>query len=155
MFGAVALIIVLVFFVYEDFKSRTIHLYLFLPLILLVVYNATLQKSLAEVLTSLVFNIGYVSLLIGVTSSYIYFRYRRFDLFKFIGAGDLLFLFAIAPMFEPLIFVVFVTLSFVIALLGHVVFQRISSRYAGFETVPLAGYQSACMALFILFNSLN
>lgn len=145
-------ILILLGICYEDFRYRLVRLWLYLLLLLVTLIQRSEEFS-AQFFVFVGINLMYIALMLAVLSLYLYFKHGRFrNLVLFMGVGDILLLFILAFWFETVEFVIFNTISFTIALVVNVVLVRFPA-YAHHKTVPLAGVQSLCLGVVLMFIS--
>ena len=70
-------------------------------------------------------------------------------LWRTVGAGDLLFLPVLAPLFELRDFVLFLTAAFILSLAGWLLYRWISKFRT---TIPLVGTVGICWSIYSFFN---
>jgi len=146
------IIILLSCIAFEDFKYRMVKLIFYLVLSVALLILRLDIISFIGLLTVFGMNLAYLLFLLSVSLLTMYVRHRKVSSpFTYIGAGDLLLLFAFCIWFDTLNFILFNTISLVVALTSHFVL----SRYAFYQrhtTIPLAGIQSLCfIVVFLLF----
>jgi hypothetical protein len=146
--------LVLFLIAYEDFRSRSVNVLLFIALAILLGYKSFKENLFYTWTTYVGFNFAYLALLLGMCSIYTFWKYKSWLLTNFLGAGDILFIAIVALLFSPVSFLLFNTVTFIVALASHILLSRISTRYLRFSTVPLAGFQSACLVLVIIYNGI-
>jgi hypothetical protein len=135
---------------YEDFAHRAVRLiwYLLLPVALLPLRFS--HVTLEEFGISTLMNIVYMVLLLAVAFGVLYMRNKRLVApLSTIGLGDILFFAILAMWFDTPDFIIFTSLSFIVALVGHTLLRKFSF-YRRHETVPLAGMQSLCFLVIFL-----
>lgn len=144
---------VLLLMFYEDLKFRCIRIVLFPVLAASLIYLRTRDSSFVDLCDDAVINVIYIFTLMSTSFAYLFIKYRKNRFAEFLGVGDVLLLFCLATWFEPVSFIFFNMISFFLSLVFHVVLRKCARNYAVNETVPLAGYQSLCFALFLLIHS--
>lgn len=144
--------IVLIAIAYEDFSHRLVRILFYgILLVLLISWRYSNIVVPLELFVDIVFNLIYIVLLLGICSAVMYLRYGEFNLFRrFLGLGDVLLLTALACWFDPLTFILFNALSFLIALIVDQLLRKIFTSYKRFHSVPLAGIQSLCFLPVII-----
>lgn len=147
-----AIVALLACIVYEDFRFRWVRvIYYLLVLILLAVFR-TNNMIVDTLLVYAGFNLLYLIVLFGLAYLYFYFKNGIvINTRNYIGAGDLIFLLAMAIWFDPFAFIIFNTISLWAAMIFHMILKRFSRSYQS-ELVPLAGMQSVCFLFVFLFN---
>ena len=137
---------------YEDFRLRRVRLIFYLMLFVFVFVYRIQTDALDSILLFLCLNLTYLSLLLFVCACYVYLKTGSFrGLGSYIGAGDILFLIALTGWFELIQYILFNVISFIVALVTHTVFKRFSF-YNDLATIPLAGIQSVCFLVVVVFN---
>lgn len=127
--------------VYQDVKDRLVHWFLF-PVIglctgVLLYQNVSSSLFFETVLV----NLGFIGLLIGVI--FLYATYQlKMKLLDAFGLGDGLLFVALVFSFKSLPFLIVFVFGLVFSLGLHLVLKKTKS-----ETVPLAGYMSLFFAL--------
>jgi hypothetical protein len=139
-------IVVLLIIVYDDLRYRSVRLFLFPALALLLAYGKIMSSLLSQVALYAVVNMFYVSMTLAVCYVYLIVR-RKGSLFAWIGMGDVLLLICLSMWFDPIQFIFFNTISITAALLIHLVLINYFKSLKIDHTIPLAGYQS----LFFVF----
>lgn len=140
--------LLLAWIAYDDFKFRTIRA-MILPIIFgLLLWHRVLEESFSLLLTSLLFNLFYITFLGLSVVGYLFLRYKVSwsRLSSYIGIGDLFFIISICVWFDGESFIAFTIVSLLVALLGSRVWKQ--------EIIPLAGYQSICFFCFYLLTAL-
>ncbi len=135
---------VLLFIAIEDFRFLGVRWPAFpLLFIVTIIFSLFQVKTISEILTYTSINllIGLAQYLGLITFSYLKDRNTNILNSK-IGLGDFLFLFGIAPLLHPLLFVLFLITSLCLTLI--IIFIRKTTD----KHVPLAGY----LALFLIFG---
>jgi hypothetical protein len=135
---------------YEDFAHRAVKLvwYLLLPVALLPLRFS--HVTFEEFGISFLMNIVYMVLLLSVAFGVLYVRHKRMVTpLSSIGLGDILFFAILAMWFDTPSFIVFISLSLIVALVAHIILQKFPF-YRRHETVPLAGMQSLCFLVIFL-----
>lgn len=143
--------VILILIAFEDFKSRSVNILLFVALGLLLSYKSLQEYPVTIWALNIGINFAYLVVMMAACGGYIYWKYKR-GLGNFIGAGDVIFLAIVSLLLDPILFLFFNTLSFIIALVSHVLLSSVSTRYVRAGTVPLAGFQSACLVPVVVFS---
>lgn len=132
----IALVILLGLAFFQDRKTRSIHLWIFLALAVAssILFVIT-EFSWAIVAQNILFTVTVITCLM----LYISVKERRFvNIFKrHFGWGDLVFLIVITPLFSNRNFILFFITGIVFSACMHVLMSQL--KRSG-ETVPLAGY---------------
>lgn len=141
----------LIWILYQDIKSRLIHVSLpiiiFVSALIINYYSIELNFKMA------LFNAIFI--LINIIGLVIYFSVKNKKLInpinKSIGLGDLLFFFALTPLFNVKPFIVFFIFGLLFSLVTHLLISILKKDKNA--TIPLAGYLSAFLIINILFKS--
>lgn len=136
---ALALLLIIAFL--QDWKYRAISWVIF-PLLLAVAVGIFWNAELSKL--TLVFNAAFLTVVIGTLFLYVSFKRGGLtNIFKSdLGLGDVLFLFAIIPLFMDRNYILFFITGMLISGLVHLVFTGGKKN----AKIPLAGY----LALYIL-----
>ncbi|MDF2456910.1 MAG: type leader peptidase [Cytophagaceae bacterium] len=132
--------------VYEDFRERAVHLWLFPLLIAAALCHDTVHFEWEHLLINL--TVLLIQLLVLTT----YFSFKHKQIINitqtYLGWGDILFWLVLCCLFSPLNFIVFYMSSLCLAVVGSLlipVFRAEGSR------IPLAGMQALLLVLFLAF----
>ncbi|VVU99584.1 MULTISPECIES: prepilin peptidase [Mesonia] len=132
--------------VYQDFKHRHIHI---VVLIVLFLLSAYLGVKLNLGYKNLIYNVTFI--LINIVGLIIYYSIKSRKIYNplnvTLGWGDVLFFFAISPIFSLKNFILF----FILALILTLVFTRLTRD----KYIPLAGYFSIYLFTLIFFKILT
>lgn len=139
--------------IYQDFRDREVSLPLLgFQLILSLFYNdlfnqprIILTNSLINILIILV-QILILTILYSIKSGSIFNIFQ-----KHLGIGDVLFLIAIAPLFSPENYILYMILASFLTLVFHQIFIG-SKRVA--HTIPLAGYLAGILMPILICSKL-
>lgn len=142
----------LIAIVYQDTKTRTIHVFLPLVIFILSVLFNIISDNLA--LDEIIKNIIFIGLNILSLIFYYSIKNKTFinPLHQYLGLGDIVFFLSITPLFKINSFVVFFVLSLLFSLFLYVILLKKK------DTIPLAGYMSVFLILSIyieLFLDVN
>jgi hypothetical protein len=154
MWWIIVTLVVLIAISYEDFKNRSVNIFLFITLAGLLIYSALQRGPFSVMVTFTFVNLLYVLFLMLICCFYLYLKYKTIAIFKFIGEGDLIFFLVIAVWFSPINFIFFNTVTFSTALTLHFFVIRLSKSYSQFGSIPLAGFQSISLAAVILYTKM-
>jgi hypothetical protein len=136
--------------IYQDFKYRAIHVFLVIGVFIcscLLLWQH--QKSLTPMFYTSIFLITVLVLL----WIYITLKNRNIDaITKGIGIGDVLFFFAVSPLFSLRNYMLFFISGMIITLIFYILFRNLMKT----KLIPLAGILSGhLIVLKILSLSLN
>lgn len=148
------IIAVLVAIAYEDIRFRFVRIMLFPVLATVLILDRIYAMSSGMLVANVIVNLLYLCILLGLTVLYVKLRKReaKFSFRQSIGSGDLFFLSVLACWFDPVNFIIFITVSLAVALCLHLILIRCSQFYRAKETVPLAGFQSLCFLVVFVVN---
>lgn len=145
-----ALMVILIFIFLQDFRRRTIHIFLPISLFLLsVIIN---YNSIDLEFITIVYNIVFI--LINIIGLFFYFSLKNKKIVNpidsYLGLGDVVFFIAITPLFNLKPFILFFISGLLFSLLLHfgvMLFKKV-------KTIPLAGYLSLFLILNLVTKSL-
>jgi hypothetical protein len=140
------LIICCTLIIYHDIKTHTVPILYYIGALIMASYISISFISISEFISNLLFNLSFIFIQTIFILGYIYLKYKKINIFSFIGQGDYLFFVVLSVSFSPLNFVVFQILSFLIILAFQLFFMNHNKLQ---EIVPLAGYQ-ACIYSFVI-----
>ena len=126
---------------YQDLKDRSVYWFLFPAIGICAGILFFMQTSTNLFLETLLFNLLFIGLLLGVIFLYASFKLKM-KLSDAFGLGDGLLFVALAFSFAQLTFIIVFVFGLLCSLLLHLVLKKTKS-----ETVPLAGYMSVFFAL--------
>lgn len=135
------LLFLLAVIVLEDLRQRAYHWVLLPPLLALLLFKAMWFLGVGELLMNLYYNLGLIGLLFLVVKLFLSVRSGRPEqvIDRSLGSGDLLLMVVLTPAFSPLNFTVFLTLSFLVALLFAGLVRAFTFPERVPRSVPLAG----------------
>lgn len=126
----------LILILYQDYRDRSVSVWLFMALIILGIgFNVTFPVDWLTVL------INTVLLLLILLFSAVIMRFRGFQLRGVIGSGDLIFFGSMALFMSTPDFVVFFNLCLLFSIVAHYLLVAVRSDYRK-DTIPLAGFSS-------------
>jgi hypothetical protein len=138
-----AVILILVSILYQDFRYREI--WWFTPPLLLI--GGLIYKWETLNWQFFLFNFLFISVLISFLVVYVRIRFKSSNLFKdYFGLGDVLVLLAITPFFGFPYFIYFFTFSNLFSLIGYFIFSLFKAQ----KSIPYAGYISFCAIVFLI-----
>lgn len=146
----IALIITLLICVYQDFKSRLVHVLLLVFILgLSLFYNFKLDWGWIDPLKSLLF---LVSILGGGFLVHSILKKKPIqDFYKYFGIGDIVFLLAVIPLFSYINYGLFVISGILFSIILHFVFYVIHKS----PHIPLVGYLSIYLTVLMGFSFNN
>ncbi|MEM9896051.1 MAG: hypothetical protein AAF789_06750, partial [Bacteroidota bacterium] len=137
------------FITYQDWKSRSIHILLFMGYLLSALLHIWYKPGWNWF--DPLFNLAFV--LVLVTLSIIVLRsFRKIRTRESIGSGDLIYLLITLLFFKTYVFIVALNISFIVSLLFHLIALRVSDTYKAKNLIPLAGFQAPVFTLFYLMH---
>lgn len=100
--------------------------------------------------TAILLNVLFVLFLLAGLTAYISVKRKQLTAIwnGFFSWGDILFILAITPLFEPIHYIYFFTFGTLITLLIHLSVMRFTSD----KTIPYAGYLSLVSILYVIFT---
>ena len=133
---------------WQDFKSRSIHVYLILFFAVLPVLFHFFVQPIS--LWGLAFNWGFLAVIIGLSMLLIRWR-NQLSFSGMFGLGDVFYLMIVSVYFDFPDFVIWLNAGLISALSMHLISNRLSERYKKQHLIPLAGFLAPIftVALFI------
>jgi len=110
---------------WEDFKTRSINVLWFAALFVVILFHTELD------IASICLNLCILLAQVVIILAYAYLKKKTFNIFQYIGIGDLLFIALIALQFPPMLF----QASFILALILSLFYSWVARK----GTQPLAG----------------
>ena len=139
---------------YQDFKERSVSLYLFMLALIFASFLYYRYTSSYEYFINAIRNLSLVLFIMGILLSYSWFKLKQ-PLFEVFGLGDALFFLVLAFGFSTTTFIVLFVSSLIFAL---IVFMAMKPSISN-KTVPLAGLQALFLVLLFgvnwMFNLVN
>ena len=152
MVTTILLLFVLLFISYQDFRIKAISWWTCPLLVALLFLYSYHTLPIASILINFAYNVLFICFLI--CSLFLFYSLKNKKNTRIInnkiGAGDILFFFAIAVVFSPVLFIVFITGSSLISLLGYFIFYFFKSHKN--IQIPLAGIFSLILIPMILIE---
>ena len=146
----IALIATLFICVYQDFKSRLVHVALLIIILSLgLIYNYRMDWGWISPLKSLLFLVGILGG--GFVMHSIIKKRPLKDFYKYFGVGDMVFLVAIIPLFSYLNYGLFVISGILLSILFHFAFYVIHKN----PQIPLVGYLSIYLSGLLNYSFVN
>ncbi|SKC59247.1 hypothetical protein SAMN05660236_1864 [Ohtaekwangia koreensis] len=140
---------------YEDFKNRMVRLVFYLLLVASLIILRFDNISLIGLLIDFGMNLAYLSLLLFMSLTVLYLRYKKItNPLLYIGVGDILLLLIFCIWFDTINFVVFNTVSLIVALIAHSLLKQFEF-YNKHKTIPLAGIQSLCFLSLLIIRNID
>lgn len=130
----------------QDFKERAINWMLIPAIAVVFLWKTMLENSLEEIIPSVTSNLIIVTSILLVTGGYFFLKTKSFRFAdRALGWGDILLLFVLCPALHPVAFMLFLSCSFVLTLLGFGIYYLWSGKTI---LIPLAG----CLAFFMMLH---
>lgn len=133
----------------SDARSRTVSSWWLSAFGLGLVVAGLIEEGWRETLINIVCNLV-VLLVIGV-SLLAYSKMRKRPLMEMLGIGDVIFLAALTPAFGVEVYLRFLIVSAILALLSWPLFRRMPPGLTG---IPLVTVFGTCFIIFILFRAI-
>jgi hypothetical protein len=147
-------VFLLVLIAFQDLKSRSYGLWLWVTTLAICVYSIFFSKyQTSDIAVQIGFNLAVVLLYLGIVSVYIKFRFKKNEVLNYIALGDWLFFVLLTLMFSTPVFLIILPLSLLSSLLLHFVFS-LHSQYNS-KRVPLAGLQALFLAVIVMLDEIN
>jgi hypothetical protein len=147
---SIVLLLPLTGLIREDFRRRSISLWLLLLFGMLQVVVSVSRNGIRSAGANLLLNL-LTMCVVGITVAlYVYLRFREKK--AVIGWGDILFIAFLTPCFELRTFVWFLIFSLTLTLVGWLLFSLTDKRKQ--REVPLVSSVGICYGLFILYETL-
>lgn len=132
----------------SDARSRTVSSWWLSALGLILVVAGVVEGGWRVALINIVCNLV-VLLMIGVFLL-AYSKMRKRPLMEMLGVGDVIFLATLTPVFGVEVYLWFLIVSAILALLSWPLFRRMQPGLTG---IPLVTVFGACFIIFILFRA--
>lgn len=143
------LMISLIAMIVSDFRCRRIHIIWLGMFACAAGLFGFLRGYFWVVFLNMVLNISLIALMLVGSRGLMLLRYGHRRLKNSIGLGDILFLFAMTPLFVPAGFILFL----VISLLASLCWYQIQSGLSGqVQTIPLVATTGMCYLIYSLIK---
>lgn len=148
---SLAIVIILGIIVYQDFKFRAVTWVLFPLLATVIVLDNIFVHALPMVVDFYLINFCFISVQLCLIILYFSFKNKRIVKLwdQHLGAGDILFFMILCLFFSPINFLLFYIGSLLLTVVVVLVLRR---SYSSINVIPLAGIQSAFLAVLIIVN---
>ena len=133
----------------SDARNRTVSSWWLSAFGLVLVVAGVIEEGWRETLINIVCNL-FVLLVIGV-SLLAYSKMRKRPLVEMLGVGDVIFLAALTPTFGVEVYLRFLIVSSILALLSWPLFRKMQPGLTG---IPLVTVFGASFVIFILFRAI-
>lgn len=148
--------IVLLMLARQDFKERTISLWLLIILICLTLLFSLFSQAIEQVVTYALVNL--LVWIFQLTTLVLCYKVKQGKRTKvidtYLGWGDILFLIPVAFLFSPFNFLLFLVLSLSLSLLTVLGSTYFCSNTELLQSIPLAGMQAVILSLLIAYHLL-
>ncbi|MDB5011810.1 MAG: hypothetical protein JWQ25_12 [Daejeonella sp.] len=148
-----ALIVSLLFLLYQDFKFRAVY-WLVFPIVFLLLLAVSFSSgvSIKQTLQNVLLNNAFVAFQLFIVTIYFSIKQKQWIWItkELIGWGDLLFLISISACLSTISYLLFYITSLLFTLLVSVPF--ILSKSSKSFKVPMAGIQAGFFAMVLLFD---
>jgi hypothetical protein len=146
----VALLICLLFLFYQDWKYRSIHV--FLPILILFSSYFIIKHENKLSNKIILLNLFFFLITLSILIIYMSIKNKQFlnPLQNYFGFGDLLFYISITPLFDLKNYVLFFILSMIFA----ICLQFILGKKMKHNTVPLAGFSALFLFIILVMDFL-
>lgn len=134
----------LIAMIISDLRKRLINVYVFVSFAFLIIYSVYNHEGIYTLATRMELNMYFLVFMFLCLGLYIRLTKRR--IFDCIGLGDILFIVALAPLFELRQFIVFLIVTFVFTSFV----SAILSKFLKFENIPLV----ACMGIGLIIHDI-
>lgn len=141
----------LAFLVYEDFKHRAISAWALSVLFAVAILYSANFIVLKEIATNTLWIVLFLAVQFALLEAYYFVKRRqpKSVINEMIGIGDILFLFALTPLFSPLQYVI----TYIVGLLFVLISYAVIKQWIA-PTIPMAGLFSVYMVLLLLVGKI-
>jgi hypothetical protein len=149
LFFVTALLLIII--AYEDFKNRTVHVFLFPVLLIVAIGYAYCWLSGVEVLKNTLINACFLVVQGLLLVFYFVIKHKKWINITeaYIGWGDILFVIVTTPLFTPIAYVFFY-LSSLIMTIFFVTIYKVARQKMKF--IPLAGVQALWLLILLYYH---
>lgn len=139
----------------EDYRKREINvLWLFL-FVLLVIVNSIHMKSYITIMSNMFYNSLILCFLLASISIWLSIRKREFvnPFIQYIGWGDIIFLWALTPVFNLRGYLIYLIISSSISIIYWMTYNKlIQKRHNLDSTIPLVTMAGITYFTYLIFN---
>ena len=143
---SILLLISLIPLIYEDFRMRCVGVVWLAVAAVAVVAIGLADDGFRRVLINVSVNTALLLLLGLFLAAYLRLRCKRFD--RSFGAGDVVFLLCVTPLFAPADYLRFLIAACLVSLVWWVVVSYVGKRI----TVPFVGMMCLVLAVYISYK---
>lgn len=137
--------------IYQDFKFRNVLLWQLLLFGAVQIGICICKYGLIPAGYNAFINLIILLVVSVFVVVYAYFRYKNKH--QFIGGGDVVFILLLTPYFSSRHFLYFLTLSFLLTLVGWMVWGYFQKERS--NDIPLVSGVGICYAILLMYNSLS
>lgn len=141
----IILILCLVIIIVQDLKERAVWWFIFPAFLLTAGYLNFINQPEGVFMPSSLLNLLILSVIMGFSFSYTYFKMKVIFFKDAFGVGDLLFFIGMTFAFPTISFIVILVFSLIFSLVIHLL---LNNDHHG--TVPLAGYAAIFLILIYI-----
>lgn len=136
----------------EDLKYRQIHICWVFILAIVVITNEITYTTTFVLLANSLVNILVICLMLTSIILWLLIKNRKpvNPFIEHFGSGDLLFICSVAPAFQYKKFILFLIISFTLALLFHLINKRVQLKFG--DKIPLVTILSAVYLLTLILK---
>ena len=147
----ISLVLLLLVVIYQDLKWRAVNLIIF-PTLLVCTFGVFMGEYYNW--HSLLMNVLFITVIILALFVYISIKQKKLtNIFKaHFGLGDVLFMYAVLPLFSSRNLILFIICGMLFSLLLHVVINFKAIGKDAELTIPLAGYLSIFLIGIGIYN---
>jgi hypothetical protein len=139
----------------EDYKKREIHVLWLALFVIFVIANCTLKQSCITILSNMFYNSLILCLLLASIIIWLSIRKREFinPFIQHLGWGDVVFLWALTPVFNLRSYLIYLIVSSSISIIYWVVYNKfIQKRHNRYSSIPLVTMAGITYFTYLIFN---
>jgi Flp pilus assembly protein protease CpaA len=139
----------------EDYRKREIHVLWLALFVIFVIVNCALEQSCITILSNMFYNSLILCLLLASICIWLYIRKREFvnPFIRHLGWGDIIFLWALTPVFNLRGYLIYLIVSSSISIIYWVVYNKlIQKRHNRYSTIPLVTMAGITYFTYLIFN---
>lgn len=154
-FAQIVLIILLLILVFQDFKTREISLLVLVGVFACNLFIFLISPNVKEFFHALYINILFLCFLFLALTIYVSFKEKKLTLIadKYLGWGDIIFLFTLSLSFSTINFIVFLVTSFVFTLVAYITLKLLKPNLK--KEIPLVGFLAITLILVRISTWVN
>lgn len=128
---------------YQDFTTRTVSVFYLIGFTVFVFFQGLFQFQLQQTFVYFLYNFCFLAIQASVLTLYYFVKYKNFKLLSSsLGAADVWILLALAFAFDLPTFIIFICVSFIVALLYYFFVNFVFQKHV--KEIPLAGIVVVC-----------